>query len=505
MASSVRSFNSGLSTVLPYTPSVSSANGGDGASNTNHPNRSCEIHPFFLWFYKDEKLERQFRIFYADRQLQTLQRLYLALTTIAAVVLGFQISYASENNVGGVAACASLIILCPIFLLGLSHTRFFRLYFSVGSLLAGVITIVCFIRITVWNGRLTNSVTIVVYLFCLFSFLMGLHFPEVVCLHVFLIVYTMIEWTAADMFQDTGETISILIQFACTATLFAYAAYRQDYIYRRVFLSTYQLKTDNKDLRFELDKLRLGENRSLELDIESPIIKIIATLKEVRQVFSVDSMEKEAVGRLDAVIDLLTHSPDIFSPNLSSQIANGRVQVDGDVQNWLFSELASRESRANSTVGDIPSRRPSLGGILKRRRSSSGMKGLGLPFPLRPSSEVSEMNSDVLYSITSFLETHADQWDFDVFLFAEKCNGRPLFHMANYLFKRHQLLTKFDIDPVKFENFLNLIESGYHPDNPYHNSTHATDVLQGCHQLITCSDLISYPTLKMNLRSATLI
>eukprot|EP00002_Diphylleia_rotans_P004717 TRINITY_DN1360_c0_g1_i1.p1 TRINITY_DN1360_c0_g1~~TRINITY_DN1360_c0_g1_i1.p1 ORF type:complete len:404 (-),score=93.37 TRINITY_DN1360_c0_g1_i1:266-1477(-) len=120
------------------------------------------------------------------------------------------------------------------------------------------------------------------------------------------------------------------------------------------------------------------------------------------------------------------------------------------------------------------------------------MRGLGLvPYGLRPASEVQELDPDFTLGIAKFLESHGDQWNFDTFAFAEKCNGRPLFHIANYLFKRYNLHTKFELDPIKLDMFFKVIESGYHENNPYHNSIHATDVLQSAHHLLVSSGLIT--------------
>ena len=56
--------------------------------------------------------------------------------------------------------------------------------------------------------------------------------------------------------------------------------------------------------------------------------------------------------------------------------------------------------------------------------------------------------------------------------------------MAQALFREHKLIEKFKIEERKLHNFLTLIESGYRPDNPYHNSIHAADVALSVNFLI---------------------
>jgi len=60
-------------------------------------------------------------------------------------------------------------------------------------------------------------------------------------------------------------------------------------------------------------------------------------------------------------------------------------------------------------------------------------------------------------------------------------NGRPLFVIGQILFKKYDLLTKFNIDRQRLSNFLCAIENGYSKTNPYHNSSHAADVAQMVH------------------------
>lgn len=78
----------------------------------------------------------------------------------------------------------------------------------------------------------------------------------------------------------------------------------------------------------------------------------------------------------------------------------------------------------------------------------------------------------------------ANNWRFDAFALEEASNGRPLSMLAFFLLKRNGLVDSLKMDEHKLAAFLIRVEDGY-PDNPYHNRTHAADVLQSMHVLLT--------------------
>lgn len=77
-----------------------------------------------------------------------------------------------------------------------------------------------------------------------------------------------------------------------------------------------------------------------------------------------------------------------------------------------------------------------------------------------------------------------DEWEFDVFELEKETDGLPLQVISWHLFTKHDLVADFQLDQIKFINFLRAIESG-HQDNPYHNATHVADVMQSMHCLLT--------------------
>ena len=76
-----------------------------------------------------------------------------------------------------------------------------------------------------------------------------------------------------------------------------------------------------------------------------------------------------------------------------------------------------------------------------------------------------------------------DEWSFDIFALAEVTDGRPLFHLGMALFEAYDIALVLPVDPLVMGQFLTLIEDSY-KKNPYHNSTHAADVLHSLHYFL---------------------
>ncbi|KAL5489526.1 hypothetical protein EMCRGX_G018626 [Ephydatia muelleri] len=83
-----------------------------------------------------------------------------------------------------------------------------------------------------------------------------------------------------------------------------------------------------------------------------------------------------------------------------------------------------------------------------------------------------------------------DSWNFNILHAEQLCSNAPLRHIGHELFRRHDLTKKYKILPSCLDAFLVKVEAGYQlHGNPYHNSTHAADVLQTVHYLISSTGL----------------
>ncbi|CAD5111770.1 DgyrCDS1047 [Dimorphilus gyrociliatus] len=78
-----------------------------------------------------------------------------------------------------------------------------------------------------------------------------------------------------------------------------------------------------------------------------------------------------------------------------------------------------------------------------------------------------------------------DKWGIDIFKVAELTDYRPLTAVTYTILQERGLLKEFKIPSVTIINYLMHLEAHYHRDNPYHNSTHAADVTQSSHVLIS--------------------
>ncbi|XP_036909436.1 high affinity cAMP-specific and IBMX-insensitive 3',5'-cyclic phosphodiesterase 8A isoform X2 [Sturnira hondurensis] len=70
-----------------------------------------------------------------------------------------------------------------------------------------------------------------------------------------------------------------------------------------------------------------------------------------------------------------------------------------------------------------------------------------------------------------------DDWDFDIFELEAATQKRPLIYLGLKIFSRFGLCEFLNCSETTLRSWLQIIEANYHSSNPYHNSTHAADVL----------------------------
>jgi len=83
------------------------------------------------------------------------------------------------------------------------------------------------------------------------------------------------------------------------------------------------------------------------------------------------------------------------------------------------------------------------------------------------------------------LMEQVDTWDFDVFSLCQHTNNRPLTALTYTILQTRDLLRVFKIKPWVFMNYMSVVETHYLQDVPFHNSTHAADVVHATHVLLS--------------------
>eukprot|EP00197_Chlamydomonas_leiostraca_P012061 CAMPEP_0202862862 /NCGR_PEP_ID=MMETSP1391-20130828/3738_1 /ASSEMBLY_ACC=CAM_ASM_000867 /TAXON_ID=1034604 /ORGANISM="Chlamydomonas leiostraca, Strain SAG 11-49" /LENGTH=1034 /DNA_ID=CAMNT_0049542445 /DNA_START=106 /DNA_END=3210 /DNA_ORIENTATION=+ len=149
----------------------------------------------------------------------------------------------------------------------------------------------------------------------------------------------------------------------------------------------------------------------------------------------------------------------------SSILATAMAQASGSAQALPIVNLAAgRASNTGPTVQQAPSPQPA---------TAAGVRGL-LDIYRNPTDAVTAAMS------------HADEWGWDPFALAEATGGKPLSALCYALLKRHHgdALKAAGVDEVRLCRFLIRVEELY-PDNPYHNRTHAADVVHSMHTIFT--------------------
>ena len=78
-----------------------------------------------------------------------------------------------------------------------------------------------------------------------------------------------------------------------------------------------------------------------------------------------------------------------------------------------------------------------------------------------------------------------NEWDFDILKLEKETMNSGLELISSYLFTVYDLYSLLEIPQQIFSSFIHEISAGYVRENPYHNSTHAADVVQAFYYLLS--------------------
>ncbi|CAM1319946.1 PDE8A (predicted) [Pycnogonum litorale] len=186
------------------------------------------------------------------------------------------------------------------------------------------------------------------------------------------------------------------------------------------------------------------------MTIEAPITKVISILTAVSE----DSSPGIATS-LATVLDIL-RSTELYNPqhlNNQSLVASDEDQTTTD----LVGGLLHRDKPPPQSI--------------QRRQSqeNSSVKSQGTQ--LLPDFDAAPM------ALKSLLEQQLD-WDFDIIELETLTTKRPLVWIGMSIMTRFEVCERLQCEEETLHKWLTLMESNYHSENSYHNSTHAADVMQ---------------------------
>jgi hypothetical protein len=228
-----------------------------------------------------------------------------------------------------------------------------------------------------------------------------------------------------------------------------------------------KLMRKNTELAIALKETQVGHDDVLGVgpryNIDAPIKKTIDVLSSMKTNLSPGD---PTIKQIDFVMRMLTSS-DLFASSIDDINDEQGRGIDQDTKTWIETSLLQKHTR---TIGlasqDEAADDMSL--YEDGRNSSSKMAAFrgGDIVSLESSAEILGM-----------LEK-SNCPGFDVLKFATVTSGRPLYYLGCHFLERYGLIKHFSMPENQMRTFFETIEASYHNHLPYHNSSHAADVLQ---------------------------
>lgn len=201
--------------------------------------------------------------------------------------------------------------------------------------------------------------------------------------------------------------------------------------------------------------------------IEAPIRKVINIITIAHE----QSRNEFVKQNLDKALDILK-STELYNPQLKDKNDKHTSDlVSGLMSNGLLSSVEKKNEHKQyfTSVSSLTSQ-----------------------------NYVKNLSDEVL----SLLDAE-QSWHFDVIALERLTSKRPLVTLGLKIMNRFSVCEHLKIEENIIVNWLTLIESNYRPTNPYHNSTHASDVLHAAAYFLSTPKLTE--VFDMNDRVASLL
>jgi len=206
--------------------------------------------------------------------------------------------------------------------------------------------------------------------------------------------------------------------------------------------------------------------------IEAPITQVVNILKDIIEELKSENGDRLALsGRLESALSIIQCS-ELYTPHFQSFSQS--------------SALANNRAAQDLVEGLMRPSQPS------HRRSSAGENILSTSRPPALSDRYN-INAGVPPVVSRCLEG-SQAWDGNILQLETVSEFTPLRFLGMKVFREFDVPRQLQIDEITLERWLVLIEQNYLATNPYHNSTHAADVLSATAYFLRterCKNLLS--------------
>ncbi|XP_054160608.1 high affinity cAMP-specific and IBMX-insensitive 3',5'-cyclic phosphodiesterase 8B-like isoform X2 [Oppia nitens] len=211
------------------------------------------------------------------------------------------------------------------------------------------------------------------------------------------------------------------------------------------------------DVKSLCSDVGLGRRQSFAkfhaMTIEAPITKVINILMATQE-----NSPVFVAQALDKVLEILKNS-ELYSPQFPNKESKPDDQMASDLVSGLMSS-GTKQSGVRRMSHEAASNKSSVGGGGVTPQTPTQLPSL----------------SNVPNNIKNLLDKDSD-WGFDIIELERVSQKRPLVWLGLSVLSSFDVCRTLNCDEITLRNWLTVIEANYR-DNPYHNSTHAADVMQ---------------------------
>ena len=219
----------------------------------------------------------------------------------------------------------------------------------------------------------------------------------------------------------------------------------------------------------KLQKARSAYKKAKYLRIGTPVEKVMELLGQMRETSETDEDGQDVAWIMDLIATDKLYTIDVRKNTSMSAEMSAFITANLGLKNEDPDDDTATDAGSTTTA--------SSGGAPMLRQESSYLPAAA--------EELTRCQELVERPEVAELLKHIADWEFDPFAFVEATQGNGLVVAAYHLIDHYGLIDKMRLSRSRLASFLHQIQEGYRGENPYHNATHALDVLLNMNYFLT--------------------